>query len=108
MATDKRFGALLGEGVSSVARRQRKRMGQVKDEIAEALGFSAHSVQRWLRGFVPTEPAQVAFLARYCVTDGRMERDWAESLLIHARHPDCEVLLRELFPDRPRRAAIPR
>lgn len=57
---------------------------------------------------MPKEPEQVAFVAQYCVTQGRGDRAWTNSLLTQAHYPDRAKLLQELFPDRPRRTEVPR
>ncbi len=100
MASNKRFGQLLSEGIVSVAKRQRKSVAAVEGEIAGKLGYTHHTVQRWRRGYMPREPEQVAFLVRYCVNNGRVGRDWAQGILTQARYPDRETLLQELFPER--------
>ena len=101
MAANPRFKQLLDEGVTSVARRRDMRLAKVEKEIAYGLGFSVSNVQRWRRGFVPLDLEQVAFLVRYCVTKGRLDREWASSMLTQARYPIPEPLLLELFPDGP-------
>lgn len=108
MAHNKRFGELLSEGIGSIARRQKKGVAAVQQEIAEALGYTHHNVQRWRRGHLPDEPDQVAFLARYSVNQGRVNRDWVQSLLIQARYSDRDTLLQELFPEQPQRLETPR
>ncbi len=92
------FGRLLDEGISSVARRQRKTMAIVEDELAAALGYSGHTVQHWRRGHIPTDLAHVAEVLRYCVRHGRVNRAWATSLLQQSAFPDANALLDELFP----------
>jgi len=108
MASNKRFGELLSEGIFSVAKRQRETIAGVEQEIAKELGYTHHTVQRWRRGYLPKDPAQAAFIVRYCVTHGRVGRDWAQSILTQARYPEREALLQELFPERPRRTEVPR
>jgi tetratricopeptide (TPR) repeat protein len=98
MAPNERFGRLLNEGIFSVTKRQGKNKRFIESEIAQELGFAVHTVERWQRGHVPNEPEHVAFLVRYCVTYGRVGRSLAESILIQARYPDREKLLKELFP----------
>ena len=66
MTPNRRFGELLSEGVISVAKKQRKTIAEVEQEIAEELGYAHHNVSRWRRGNVPREPEHVAFLIRYC------------------------------------------
>ena len=105
MTYHRRFGRLLREGIVSVAKRQQKRIAAVEAEIAKVLGYSPHTVQRWRRGYVPKEPEQVAFLVRYCVANGRVDRAWAQSLLTQARYPELEALLQELFPASSRQTA---
>lgn len=108
MAPNQRFGRLLSEGVSSVARGQGKTIAAVEREIAEKLGYSPHTVQRWKRGHLPKEPDQVEYLVRYCVTYGRVDREWARSILTQARHPKRAALLQELFPELPEQTQVPR
>jgi hypothetical protein len=91
------FGKLVDEGISSVAERQGKSVDAVETKIAEELGYSAHTVQYWKRGHVPTQPEHVAFLVRYCVKHGDVERSWAQSLLTQALHHAPGALLAELF-----------
>lgn len=110
MALNKRFGKLLSEGIISVAKRQHKQVVAVEREIAEALGYTHHTVERWRRGYLPNNPEQVAFLVRFCVTSGRVDRDWVQSLLTHARYLDQErqALLQELFTERAQRIEVSR
>ena len=100
---NKQFGALLSEGLASIAHRWHKTKGAVCREMTEKLraqGFalSASTLEGWCRGFVPKEPEQIAWLVRYCVEYGRIDRAWGESLLYQARYPAREALLAELFP----------
>jgi DNA-binding Xre family transcriptional regulator len=101
MALNVRFGDLLSEGISSAARRQQKKIQGVEYEIGNALEVSVYSVQRWRRGYIPTKLEQVAFLVRYCVTHGRVDKSWASSILIQARYSDSQALLQQLFPASP-------
>lgn len=100
---NRQFGSLLSEGISSVAHRQHKTIVAVKREITRLLvdaGFrlADSTVSGWCQGFVPREPEQVAWLVRYCLNRGRVDRLWVESLLIQARYPERDMLLKELFP----------
>jgi tetratricopeptide (TPR) repeat protein len=97
MPRNERFGKLLSEGIISVSMRKDKTVKAVEQEIAQELGFASHTVERWRRGYIPKEPEQVAFLIQYCVKNGRVDRSWAESMLIQARYYDRETLLKELF-----------
>lgn len=74
-------------------------MSAVEDELAADLGYSAHTVEYWRRGHLPTEPDQVAALVRYCVQKGRVNREWAASILHQARYRSADRLLEELFPE---------
>ncbi len=104
-----RFGELLGEGIVSVAKRKGKKIAQIERVLAEELGFTYHTIQRWRRGYVPEELEQIAFLARYCMRNGRLDRTWANSFLTHADYPprEREALLVELFPSQPESAEPP-
>lgn len=98
MPRNKRFGELLDEGISSVAKRQRKTIAGVEREIADRLGYSPHTVQHWRRGNVPQDPQHVEELVRYCVLHGRVNREWTQSLLTQARYARPGGLLKEFFP----------
>lgn len=95
---NERFGRLLSEGISSVARRQGRTLQEVETAIGEGLGYARATVDGWRRGTIPRTAEQVAYLARYCVTQGRMDHSWAASLLLQAAHPTPDTVLKELFP----------
>ena len=65
MTSNKRFGELLDEGISSVAKRQRKTIAAVEADLGQALDYSPHTVQHWRRGNLPPSPDIVADIARY-------------------------------------------
>ena len=96
---DKRFGELLSEGISSAAKRQRKSMAAIEQEMAEVVGYSRPMLQKWRQGRHLPEDEIVKDLIHYCVTNGRLNRQWADSLLIHIRYPGREQLLAEIFAD---------
>ncbi len=96
--TANRFGVLLSEGIHGVANRQHLAISDVEKEIAATLGYSRHAVARWRRGYLPTKPEHVAFLIRYCIRHGRVDRAWAHSLLWQAKYPHPKTLLDELLP----------
>jgi len=76
-------------------------MREVKSQIAEERGFSVYTVEHWCRGNVLTKQADVAYLVRYCVDNGRVDRAWAKDFLHQASYTDYadpERLLEELFP----------
>ncbi len=98
MPPNKRFGELLDEGVSSVARRQRKTIAGVEAELADRLGYSSHTIQHWRRGNIPQKSQHVEEVVRYCVQYGRVDREWSQSLLTQAGYAHHGVLLNELFP----------
>lgn len=98
MSRNKNFGRLLSEGIVSVAKKWGQKIGDVEMEIADQLGYSRYAVQRWRRGYVPPDPECVEFLVRYCVTNGRVGRQWAQSILTQARYPKAQMLVDELFP----------
>ena len=97
MVDNRRFGRLLTEGISSVARRQRKSMSAVEDELASLLGYSSHTIQYWRRGHLPPEEKHVAAIVRFCTREGRVNREWAATILHHARYRAADSLLGELF-----------
>lgn len=94
---NQRFGELLDEGISSVAKRQRKTMSAVEEDLAEISGYSVHTVQNWRRGNVPPDDDFVAEILRYCLRYGRLNLDWARSFLTAADYPQPEPLLEALF-----------
>lgn len=95
-----RFGKLLSEGIVSVARRQGKKIREVEQDLATQMSFTYHAVEHWRKGFPPREPEQIAFLARYCLRYGRVDRAWLNGFLVQADYPihEREVLLAEVFP----------
>ncbi len=96
--TNSEFKLLLKEGIDSVANRQGKKVSAVEEEIGEALHVSAHTVQRWKRGFTPTEMDRLEFLAAYCYQQGRVDQNWVRRFLTQSDHPAPEVVLNRLFP----------
>ncbi|MCL4298981.1 MAG: hypothetical protein KJ077_24805 [Anaerolineae bacterium] len=92
------FGRLLTEGIYSVAYRWKKGVTAIEEEIGESLGYSSDTVHRWRRGHLPRNPEIVEFIVRYCVKNGRLDQNWAYSILTQAQHPSPESFLRELFP----------
>lgn len=95
-----RFGKLLSEGIVSVAKRQGKKIREVEQDLATQMSFTYHAVEHWRKGFPPREPEQIAFLARYCLRYGRVDRAWLNGFLVQADYPihEREVLLAEVFP----------
>lgn len=92
-----RFGKLLTEAISSVARRKQVNMEIVEEDLAIevsereglAKSLSFYTVQRWMRGY-PPDCHRMKVIVAYCVHHGRIPRDLAEGLLKYA---DCEDLL---------------
>lgn len=99
--TNSEFKQLLKEGVDSVANRQGRKVSAVELEIGETLHVSPHTVQRWKRGFTPTEMERLEFLASYCQQHGRVDKPWVRRFLIQGGHPAPEVVLDRLFPPTP-------
>jgi hypothetical protein len=99
MSRNKRFGQLVDEGISSVAKRQSKTVAAVEMEIAEQLGYSQHTIQHWKRGNAPAQADHLIFLVRYCAQYGRVDRGWAQSIMAQAKYPATAQLLDELFGD---------
>jgi tetratricopeptide (TPR) repeat protein len=99
---NKQFGALLSEGLSSVARRQHKTIASVKRDVTGQLvdaGFrlTGSTISGWCQGIVPKDHRLVEFIARYCMSKGRVDRAWVESLLNQGRYPEREAFLKELY-----------
>jgi hypothetical protein len=97
MPRNRRFKNLLDEGLSSISRRQLKNLAAVELDISVLANFSQATIQHWRRGNVPEE-TYVKLLVCYCVEHGRMDREWAHSLLTQAHYPRPEELLNQLFP----------
>jgi hypothetical protein len=94
----KRFGKLLGEGISSVAERQDRNKSSVKEEIGGILGYSVFNIDYWLKGNIPSlEVIEVLF--RYCASHGRLDRLWAESFLTKGGYPNPGQLVEEYYRD---------
>ncbi|MEM7348908.1 MAG: NB-ARC domain-containing protein, partial [Chloroflexota bacterium] len=93
------FKQLLKEGIDSVANRQGKKVQAIEREIGEALHISHHTVQRWKRGFMPTDMERLEFVVEYCHQNGRVNKAWGQRFLTQARHPAPESIVERLFPD---------
>lgn len=107
-----RFGKLLTEAISSVARRKRQNMEAVEEEIALAVSraekqdvpLSFYTVQRWMRGYPPNDRRLMVILD-YCIRHGRIEHDLVRSLAVEA---GGQHLLASLDrPERPAEGAAP-
>ena len=93
------FKRLLKEGIDSIANRQSKKVRAIEQEIGEALHVSIHTVQRWKRGYVPTDMERLEFLVGYCQQYGRVDRQWAQRFLNQARHPAPGAVIEKAFTD---------
>src|SRR6185295_13956595 len=91
--TNSEFKQLLKEGIDSVANRQGKKVSIVEEDIGEALHVSAHTVQRWKRGYLPNDMQRLEFLAAYCGQHGRVDRSWGRRFLTQGGYPAPEALL---------------
>jgi tetratricopeptide (TPR) repeat protein len=96
------FGSLLVEGLWSVARRKSWTKAAIEWEVAEALGYSNHTVIRWQRGYVPARIEDVEFIVEYCFKQGRMDQFWARALLQSAHYPNVDAYLDKLDPPLPK------
>ncbi|MFC1975931.1 NB-ARC domain-containing protein, partial [Chloroflexota bacterium] len=92
------FKQLLKEGIDSVANRQGKKVRAVEIEIGESLHVSHHTVQRWKRGYTPTDMERIEFIASYCHKQGRMDKVWIQRFLTQACHPAPGIVIDRLFP----------
>ncbi|MBN1217611.1 MAG: hypothetical protein JXM69_01680 [Anaerolineae bacterium] len=92
------FKQLLKEGIDSVANRQGKKVRAVETEIGEALHVSPHTVQRWKRGYTPTDMERVEFIALFCQHQGRVDKGWVQRFLNQAGHPAPNAVMDRLFP----------
>ncbi|WP_119072783.1 NB-ARC domain-containing protein [Aggregatilinea lenta] len=86
-----RFGKLLTEAVSSVAKRKHLNMEVVEEEIALAVSraekldapLSFYTVQRWMRGYPPSAQ-RLMIVLDFCLRYGRIGTDLARSLAAEA------------------------
>src|SRR5512145_18857 len=86
-----RFGKLLTEAISSVAKRKRLNMEVVEEEIALAVSraeeldapLSFYTVQRWMRGY-PPNGQRLMIVLDFCIRYGRIGHDLARSLAVEA------------------------
>ena len=84
-----------------MARRQHKSMAMVETEIAEVVEYSRSMIKKWRQGeYWPKEPGLIERLVRYCLSYGRVDRAWTESVLTQTHYPARDQLLAELFPKR--------
>ena len=104
------FKQLIKEGIDSVANRQSKNVRAVEEAIGQALHVSYHTVQRWKRGYIPTDMERLEFIVGYCQQHGRVDRAWGQRFLTQARHPAPEAVLQRYFrqgSDESDRRALP-
>lgn len=92
------IGEALQEGLTSVMSRQHRRIGEIENEVADALGYSTSMVHKWRKGKNPPNLQVIDFLVRYCVKNGHVDYRWAVTILSRARHPNPDSLLNELLP----------
>lgn len=97
------FGASLSKAIKSIAKSRLTTIPEIEREIARGmieLGYPMqnYTVNGWRRGYVPSEPQQIAWLVRWCIEQGFKDPQWAASLLKSARYPQRAELLQELFP----------
>ena len=92
------FKLLLKEGIDSVANRQNKMVRAIEEEIGDILHVSYHTVQRWKRGYIPTDLDRIEFIAEYCRQRGRVDKTWVKRFLTQADHPTPEAVIDRLFP----------
>ena len=102
MARNARFGQLLNEGITSIAKRHSRKKQGVEEELGERTGYSMHNVQHWQRGNAPEDGAIVEEIVRFCAANGRVDRQWAQSMLTATQYRDAGALLGELFREQPR------
>lgn len=102
---NKLFGEVLSEGILSVKALQGRKISDIEEDIAEALGYAPATVQSWKKGSVPIDETQVEFLARYIVQNGKRGRQWLNRFLTQARYYDRQRLLDELCPEQAALAA---
>lgn len=93
------FARLLSMGIGAIAAKQDKAKGIIQDEIGYALNRTGKwVVQRWGQGYVPDDEA-VETLARSCVTQGGMDKEWLIRFLQTAVHPNSDSIVSALFPE---------
>lgn len=102
---NKLFGQILSEGIRSVKARQNRDIGDIEEDIAQALGYASATIQSWRKGNVPKEESQVEFLAHYIIQNGKRGRQWLNRFLTQARYYDRQRLLDELCPEQSTLAA---
>lgn len=95
---NKLWGKSLSEGIHAVALHRDRKIGEIEKEIAESLGFAQANVQRWRRGFIPSDEKIVEWLARYITKNSELERSWLDRFLTRARFFEKQRLLEELYP----------
>jgi tetratricopeptide (TPR) repeat protein len=92
------FGRLLKAGISSIANCEGKTAPVIEDDLGEQIGVAGHTIQRYKAGHLPPEARTVQILAEACVRRGHLNREWLQSFLHAARHPNPDRLLDQLCP----------
>lgn len=91
------FKQLIKEGIDSVANRHKKTVRTIETEIGDTLHVSHHTVQRWKRGYPPSELKHIEFMVAYCHDQGRVDRGWAHRVLAEANHPLPDSVVNRIF-----------
>lgn len=95
---NRELGHLIDEGISSVAKKQRKNIGHVMEDIGAKTGYTKATIEHWKQGKYAPDAEKLEKLVRYCLRYGRLNgEEWADRVLSQARHPNRKQLLRELF-----------
>ncbi len=98
--SSKVFGELLTQGLKSIAAHEHKSIIALEDELGYEMEITRWSIEKWRQKYIPANIKNIEYLARACVRRANMDKQWLVSFLTHARFPDKETLMRELFPEK--------
>jgi LuxR family glucitol operon transcriptional activator len=93
-----RFGRLLKAAIGSIVAHEGVTAPVIEDELAQQIGRSAASIQRYKAGHIPPEAPVIELLAQAAVRRGYLNAAWLEAFLRAARHANAARVLGQLYP----------
>ncbi|GAB4160968.1 MAG: hypothetical protein Fur0021_33620 [Candidatus Promineifilaceae bacterium] len=100
MSRHEAFGRMLSQAIYIIKMLEEKNLSIVQDELGYALQRKGGSaVERWRKGHLPPSTGDVEMLARILIrrSQGHLSRQWLETFLHYAGHPDPGKVVEEIF-----------
>lgn len=91
------LGKLITRLTRSLAAIKEWDMEFTMDFVGRRTSYSADTVYRWQQGRVNPRPETIEMLVQIGKEEANLDREWGESLLQTARHPDTMAILTKLW-----------